>query len=243
MVRAHHLALFASLSWLACRSDGTGLDPGADASAGPAAAQACAQDARAYCEKRQTCWPEGENDYRFQRDWGTLQGCIDQRQRTCLDDVERPHAGLTTTRVQTCARAMADQSCEDFLAGIALPTSACPPVVGKLGNGVACVAGNQCQSSYCDRADDQVCGKCADCLGIGRACDSERRLRGRPQLPDGRDHPGPHLPAAAAGRAAREAGRALWRGRDAGLRRRPRVCRHGHDEDLPAAGHDGGRGL
>jgi hypothetical protein len=33
------------------------------------------------------------------------------------------------------------------------------------------VAGNQCKSGYCDRAATEVCGKCADRLGIDQPCD------------------------------------------------------------------------
>jgi hypothetical protein len=74
--------------------------------------------------------------------------------------------------------ALEAQSCPNFLAGIALPTSACPPVVGQLDDGATCVAGDQCKSNYCDRTEDQLCGKCADRGGIGSACDQNSDCAG-----------------------------------------------------------------
>src|SRR4051812_2206007 len=134
----------------ACHSSST-----ADSTA--AADQACTLDAQTYCDKRKTCWPEGLNDFRFQQNWGTLEKCVDDRKRTCMADVGRQGSGLGVDRVQTCAMALQAQSCPNFIAGIALPTSACPPVVGQLDDAAACVVSNQCKSNYCDRAEDQLC--------------------------------------------------------------------------------------
>jgi hypothetical protein len=137
----------------------------------PASSETCMFDAQQFCEKRKTCWPDGVNDYRFQRDWGNLQTCINERWRSCVEDVERPMSGNTVARVSSCARALMNQSCQDFLAGIALPTSDCPPIVGHIDNAAACAVGDQCKSNYCDRAENQRCGKCADKRGIGASCD------------------------------------------------------------------------
>jgi hypothetical protein len=159
----------------ACNSSSSSGD------SGPSAADvesACTLDAQSYCDKRKTCWPEGVSDFRFQRDWGTLQACVDQRKQSCLGDLHRKQTGLTTTRVQSCAQALQSQSCENFLAGIALPTSACPPVVGPIDDGTTCVVNNQCKSNYCDRGEDQLCGKCADKGGIGGACDQSSDCAG-----------------------------------------------------------------
>lgn len=136
-----------------------------------AAEQACTLDARAYCEKRKTCWPQGVNDYRFQQTWGTLDRCLSDRKANCLASATRPGSGNDSARIQGCAMALQAQSCDNFQANVALPTSACPPVVGHLDNGTSCVANDQCKSAYCDRAEDQACGKCNDKGGIGTACD------------------------------------------------------------------------
>jgi hypothetical protein len=145
---------------------------------GGAAEMACALDAQTYCDKRKTCWPEGVNDFRFQQSWGTVEKCVDDRKRTCLSDVGRQGSGLATTRVQSCAMALQAQTCANFLAGIALPTSACPPVVGQFEDAVTCVVSNQCKSNYCDRSEDQLCGKCTDKGGIGSGCDQSSDCAG-----------------------------------------------------------------
>ena len=165
------LVFLAVSSAVACNSSS-----GSDTSA--VAEMACAMDAQIYCDKRKTCWPDGVNDFRFQRDWGTVQTCMDQRKASCVLDVQRKFSGVTALRVEGCARALQSQSCPDFVAGIALPTSSCPPVVGMIDDGAACVAGNQCKSNYCDRAEDQLCGKCADKGGIGAACDQSADCAG-----------------------------------------------------------------
>jgi hypothetical protein len=100
------------------------------------------------------------------------------RKASCLADVGRPGSGLHATRVQTCATALQVQSCADFLAGIGLPTSACPPVVGQLDDAATCEASDQCKSNYCNRAEDQLCGKCSDKGGIGSACDQSSDCAG-----------------------------------------------------------------
>jgi len=140
--------------------------------------EACSLDAQSFCDKRKSCWPEGTNDFRFQRDWGTVAKCMDDRKKSCLADLGRQGTGLTAMRVQSCAMALGAQSCENFLAGIALPTSACPPVVGKIDDAAACVVNNQCKSNYCDRAEDQLCGRCTDKGGLGSACDQSSDCAG-----------------------------------------------------------------
>ena len=219
MVRAHFLALFAAVPWLglACHSDGTGLEPGARRQRRPHRRAGVRAGRPRLLREAQDLLARGGERLPVSARLGDAAGLhrsapahLPRRRRAAAHG---PHHHAR----QTCARAIADQSCEDFLAGVALPTSACPPVVGKLGNGAACVAGNQCQSNYCDRADDQRCGKCADRLGIGRAgairsadcagglsCQTDATTQAR-------------TCRTAAGRAAGEAGRGLWRGGDARL--------------------------
>jgi hypothetical protein len=152
---------------VACRSNDDGTSA---TSAG--IQQACEVDAQSFCDKRKTCWPEGVSDFRFQRDWGTLQGCIDQRKATCLADLQRKLTALSAGRTMSCAQALTAQSCPDFLAGVALPTSQCPAAgPGSTDNGGACAVSAQCRSSYCNRAENEVCGSCADRGGMGTACD------------------------------------------------------------------------
>jgi hypothetical protein len=143
-----------------------------------AIAEACAADAQSYCDKRRTCWPEGVNDFRFRRDWGSFEGCIELRRASCLADLRRKSTGLSPMRTASCARALSKQSCPDFLAGLAIAVSECPPVVGQLEDKAPCAAGNQCKSNYCNRSDDQVCGQCADKAGIGAACDQNADCAG-----------------------------------------------------------------
>jgi hypothetical protein len=159
-----------------CRTTTDGI-PNADEGIG--ADTACLVDAEAFCLKRTNCWPQGEQDFRFQRDWGTLSGCIETRRRVCLDDAQRKGTAQRLSRIEGCARALARQSCTDFLAGVALPTSACPPLgVGVVANGAPCVSSSQCMSSYCDRTALEVCGTCQDRLGLGRSCDQNADCAG-----------------------------------------------------------------
>jgi hypothetical protein len=171
MRRTQPLLLLLSLV-PACHTSSSGVnDTGA-------AEQACALDAQTYCDKRKTCWPEGINDFRFQQSWGTVEKCVSDRKASCMADVGRQGSGLAPTRVESCAMALQAQSCPNFLAGIALPTSACPPVVGQLDDSATCVAADQCKSNYCDRTEDQLCGKCTDKGGIGGACDQNSDCAG-----------------------------------------------------------------
>jgi hypothetical protein len=165
------LAALTVLLVAGCNSDST---PSMDS----AINEACVLDAQSYCDKRRTCWPDGMNDFRFQRDWGTFDGCVEQRRLTCVADLQRKSTGLSPMRTAGCARAVAKQTCQDFLAGIGIPTSECPPVVGTLDDKAACAVGAQCKSNYCDRADDQVCGACADKGGIGASCDQNADCAG-----------------------------------------------------------------
>jgi hypothetical protein len=153
-----------AMAAVACSHDDSGVSP-------PGADDACTADGQTYCARRRDCWPEGISDFRFQRDYGTFAGCVEQRRNSCLADLERPGTGLSAARTQACALALDAQSCTDFLAGLPLPTSQCPPALGRLFNDAACVVTAQCQSGYCDRADDQLCGKCTDRHGPGGACD------------------------------------------------------------------------
>jgi hypothetical protein len=147
-------------------------DDGGTGASTEAIQQACDLDAQAFCDKRKTCWPEGVNDFRFQRDWGTLEGCIGQRKATCLADLQRTLTALTPARTMGCAQALNAQSCQDFLASVALPTSQCPGAgAGTVDNGGACAVSAQCRSNYCNRAENETCGACADRGGIGTACD------------------------------------------------------------------------
>lgn len=170
MTRTRFLLLALSLV-PACHSSGSSPDTAA-------AEAACTLDAQTFCDKRKTCWPEGTNDFRFQQNWGTLARCQEDRMKSCLADVGREGSGVSSARVQSCAMALSAQTCENFLAGIALPTSACPPIVGKIDDGAMCVVSNQCKSNYCDRAEDQLCGKCTDKGGIGGACDQNSDCAG-----------------------------------------------------------------
>jgi hypothetical protein len=147
-----------------CTRDDRGVLP-------PSNEEACTLDAQTFCARRRDCWPQGTADFRFQRDYGTFEGCLEQRHTTCLADLQRPQTGLSAVRTQSCALALQAQSCTDFLAGLALPTSGCPPALGQQGNDTTCVVSAQCQSGYCDRADDQLCGRCTDRHGQGGPCD------------------------------------------------------------------------
>jgi hypothetical protein len=157
------------LTGLLLASVSCGSSAGSDA---PSADLPCTHEATAYCEARTMCWPEGESDYRFAQSWGNKQNCVDERKRICLENVAHHGTTVAVPAIETCAAARAAQSCPDFLANIALPTSACPVTsIGTYDNGAGCVAGNQCKSGYCDRAATETCGKCADRLGIDQACD------------------------------------------------------------------------
>jgi hypothetical protein len=128
--------------------------------------------AQTFCEKRKTCWPDGINDYRFQQSWGTLQTCIDDQWRSCVADLGRPNSGNSAMRVNSCAQALSHQSCLDFQAGITLPTSDCPSIVGgHADNGTDCSVSNECKSNYCNRTEAQRCGKCADKGGLNATCE------------------------------------------------------------------------
>jgi hypothetical protein len=68
----------------------------------------------------------------------------------------------------TCAKAMTDQSCEDYSAAVAV--AACAALPGMLANLRPCVADAQCQSGFCRTSTTHVCGACAPVQPLGGPC-------------------------------------------------------------------------
>jgi hypothetical protein len=153
------VALTLGLS--ACGSCHPG-DSGQSSESGPGPAQACQDFAEAYCGRLNACAP-----FLMQVSYGDVATCAARAQLTCGPGLSAPGAHATATDMESCARAMEVQSCDDALDNS--QPSACM-VPGERPEGATCGVGTQCQSGYCRSIPGTICGKCAPHSAAGGPC-------------------------------------------------------------------------
>lgn len=119
---------------------------------------ACDELAAAQCARRAACSmaPNPERS--------TCERTIVTR---CVNWPDLPGASLGADDIAACAEAYEGHPCESLIMG-ARP-SACR-FAGKASNGAKCVAGAECQSTYCKPDADGHCGECSAIRNEGDTC-------------------------------------------------------------------------
>jgi hypothetical protein len=148
---------------------GGGGDSGPVVDAGPSgdagsAAQACADSARARCQRYDAC----SNGLYTTIHWGDESTCETNTTAICLTNLAAPGTAASAATVEACASAIPTESCADFF-GVN-PPAACAALAGTLAAGAACLTSSQCQSTYCAVPSNAACGVCAAVPKAGDAC-------------------------------------------------------------------------
>ncbi len=133
-------------------------------SCGPSPDQACTDLAAATCSKQAQC-----SQVAITRNWGDTATCQSRQKQQCLNDLAAPSTAATPSTVEACAQAYPNWDCESWELNI--PPTACIPPAGKLSSGSSCLAGGQCQSTYCLVSTGVECGTCAALPAVGATCD------------------------------------------------------------------------
>lgn len=149
-------AVFAA-TLLACSSN---VSP--ETGTGSTKAQACDELAKSTCDVFQRCAPILVSSV-----FGDLATCIARSNKSCAPVLDAPSTSATPSKLSTCAAAFKTMSCEAVLSA---PATGCVPDPGGLADGAACFDDAQCKSTWCPKAGDDSCGKCAPLSTSGQAC-------------------------------------------------------------------------
>jgi hypothetical protein len=128
------------------------------------ASQACADWARARCQRYDAC----SDGLYVQIHWGDEATCESSGVQTCTIGLSSNGTASSAATFEACAQALPAESCADFLGDS--PVSACAALAGSLANGAPCVGSSQCQSTYCAVPQYATCGVCAAVPAAGSAC-------------------------------------------------------------------------
>jgi hypothetical protein len=127
---------------------------------------ACAAYASALCAQFASCSPALLTSV-----YGELDVCRERTQGACERSAAAADAVGTGAGVALCATALDAVSCEDLLNNN--PPEACRPLPGQRDNTSPCGEHAECTSLRCARADDALCGRCAELANEGEPCASE----------------------------------------------------------------------
>jgi hypothetical protein len=141
----------------ATTSGDSGTGPSADAT------KACSDSASAFCTQLQACAP-----FAVQAEYGDVATCQTRFALGCVQTLQFPGTSETVANLQTCTTAIPAISCSDFVTGNL--GAACTTQPGTLANDAPCGDDAQCTSTFCARAPDSQCGKCAAVSTAGGDC-------------------------------------------------------------------------
>jgi hypothetical protein len=127
--------------------------------------QACTDLAQALCAKRASC----TGGAGITRTNGDMSTCVTREELSCTIALDAPDIGNTPSTVEACVAAYATYSCADFLNGN--PPAVCTPSGGRA-NGATCAFNDQCQTAFCARDQNTICGACAPAPSPGDSCAS-----------------------------------------------------------------------
>lgn len=157
----------AALALCACSQGsnppGDGGNP--DGGGGPTITQAENAVANALCQQYATCFP-----FLLSLAWGDLATCTQRYQTALAADVAANGYGATPSQFESCASALAGESCTTVRNGV-LPT-ACQ-VAGSVAAGSPCGTNGQCQTNYCKLGSSGTCGVCAAIEAAGASCTAD----------------------------------------------------------------------
>ncbi len=140
-------------------SMGTGGEGGS-----PTIDSACAEIAKARCEKLDSC----SDDYLVKVRYGDVATCEDRVAANCRSSLAADGTGNSASADEACAQSYAGEACVD-LENDKL-TTACRTKAGALADGAACAFSAQCASAFCLTQDAQPCGTCAPAPKDGDPC-------------------------------------------------------------------------
>ncbi len=118
-----------------------------------AAAQACADYAKASCTQANTCTP-----FTVSVNFGDETACEQREALGCMSLFGIHGSTLTPAALDACAQAIMGETCVQYLDNH--QPAACS-FQGTLAAGAACGTDSQCESSYCKLATGTTCGTCA----------------------------------------------------------------------------------
>jgi hypothetical protein len=125
---------------------------------------ACSHVANARCTLIKNC----TNGYMINRDYSDFADCVTQQEASCITALSATGTSATPAFEETCANALADESCTTWREGRTLPECIVPP--GPLVDGTPCVANGQCKSTLCFFPRDSLCGTCGEQMNAGASC-------------------------------------------------------------------------
>lgn len=124
--------------------------------------RACDGEARALCEKFDTCQEGG-----VRLSYGTMDVCIERSRIECRARLTAPGVGDTPAADAACGEAVRVGTCADYL-NQAIAT--CLPLAGRGAIGTSCAFHTQCASAFCARAPRAACGVCSAVPRAGDPC-------------------------------------------------------------------------
>jgi hypothetical protein len=127
------------------------------------AAQACADNAAAFCTQLEMCAP-----YLLALEYGDKPTCESRQQPGCLDALAAPGTGWTGDNLEACVKARTALDCNDFLHAKPQPTACF--ITGTFFT-QSCLYDAQCGTGYCKVPGGATCGNCvALAMTTGQSC-------------------------------------------------------------------------
>ena len=105
--------------------------------------------ARADCERAQRCFPASFLEFR------DMSQCVKRNELASAFFFQLPGVSISSAGAAACAEAIRNADC-----GVSVGMDPACQFTGTLGNGVACIYGEQCASGYCEEGEYD-CGVCS----------------------------------------------------------------------------------
>jgi hypothetical protein len=138
--------------------------PGAtpDPQVPPTVGAACEATAKALCAKIQTC-----TEFGLKAIYGDVATCEARNTLSCKEAATATGQVATADQLTECANSISSLTCQQVLSYDSGPKC---QFKGTLKDGAPCGYGNQCESTFCAVAKNQVCGTCAEPTKEGDDC-------------------------------------------------------------------------
>jgi hypothetical protein len=123
-------------------------------------AQACDDQAQAYCQRLASC-----DALYLAQEFGTADDCATSFADYCNFRLSVPDDANSAAHTEGCAQATAAQACSDTST-----SSGCHQPTGAGANGAPCAEAGQCASGFCALGTTSSCGTCAAVPAAGEPC-------------------------------------------------------------------------
>jgi hypothetical protein len=124
----------------------------------------CAYYADKDCAGYERCAP-----FSFRESFNDGATCRESLAKSCVSSLTAAGTKDTPERNVTCAKAIAQLSCEGYLDFERWPEP-CSPLPGALADGASCIVDQQCQGGYCEFTGRNPCGVCKTLARPGESC-------------------------------------------------------------------------